>query len=238
LAALFIPVAVALLPFAKLPKPVPVAKVPFATLLWPDAVALSPFAVLLWPVAVANKPFAVLNDPVAVAALPVALAVLPKAVAAVPAAVAFAPTAVDCAPVEAAAAQVPVRPVLVEAHCAKAGEAPNTRRHPGRQRQGAQGAAGDGAPSHEAGAQAERKFERLIRDSNIAVARTVLVRVDCPGSHVEPPPVSGTAATPARATNANLDCFVCKFAFESSGTYTSFGCGPMTQRPILNALIG
>ena len=67
-----------------------------------------------------------LNDPVAVAALPVALAVLPKAVAAVPAAVAFAPTAVDCAPVEAAAAQVPVRPVLVEAHCAKAGEAPNT----------------------------------------------------------------------------------------------------------------
>jgi hypothetical protein len=54
------------------------------------------------------------------------LAVLPKAVAAVPFAVAFAPAAVDCAPVEAAAAQVPVKPALVEAHCAKAGEAPNT----------------------------------------------------------------------------------------------------------------
>jgi hypothetical protein len=121
-------VAVAKVPFAKLPWPVAVAWAPFATLAWPVAVAKVPFAKLPVPVAVAKPPFAVLTRPVAVALEPFAKLLSPIAVAKSPFALALKPTAVAAAPGalawQAALDSRLVSATLPELHPAKAGAAP------------------------------------------------------------------------------------------------------------------
>jgi len=61
------------------------------------------------------------------------------------------------------------------------------RHHPRRHGEAAQGAARDGAGAHEAGASAHCNADRCTSDRDAVDVRTVLVRVDCPGSHGEPP---------------------------------------------------